>query len=247
MGATGERIRRGLRAAFGQVSWQPPQWVSSSASLRARSWRSGCERRSGQSASSGHYRCKRARPRRRGRAAVALVREPAAPGRSHVRRDCAAGHVLRLRSAAAAESAARAIRRVDCAARARRSHRRAGAGRHLDEPAARRPMDVGRRQDRCASSPRAIGRSASTSKCRWRAETFAAAHVRLHDYRFEFDSPAFVAKVATTEFHQDPVVAANKKVVVNVAFTHPVDPRQLRAPRAARRCSSASPTRSRRS
>ena len=33
MGDTGERIRRGLRAAFGQVSWQPPQWVSSSASF----------------------------------------------------------------------------------------------------------------------------------------------------------------------------------------------------------------------
>src|ERR1700741_3048078 len=32
MGA-GERFRRGLRAAFGQISWQPPQWVSSTASF----------------------------------------------------------------------------------------------------------------------------------------------------------------------------------------------------------------------
>src|SRR4029453_16240314 len=56
------------------------------------------------------------------------------------------------------------------------------------------------------------------------SKTFAAEHVHLRDYRFEFDSAAFVAKVATTEFYQDPVVAANKKAVVNIAFTHPVDP-----------------------
>ena len=48
---------------------------------------------------SGAHRCKRARPRRRGRAAVALVRESAAARRSHLHRHCAAGHVLRLRSA----------------------------------------------------------------------------------------------------------------------------------------------------
>src|SRR5688572_10594455 len=33
MGDMGERIRRGLRAAFGQISWQPPQWGSSTASF----------------------------------------------------------------------------------------------------------------------------------------------------------------------------------------------------------------------
>src|SRR3954452_25584152 len=33
MGAAGERLRRGLRAAFGQISWQPPQWVSNTTSF----------------------------------------------------------------------------------------------------------------------------------------------------------------------------------------------------------------------
>lgn len=33
MGAASEWIRRGLRATFGRVSWQPPQWVSSTASF----------------------------------------------------------------------------------------------------------------------------------------------------------------------------------------------------------------------
>ncbi len=48
--------------------------------------------------------------------------------------------------------------------------------------------------------------------------------MRLRDYSFKFDAPGFGATVAKTEFYQDPVVAANKKAVVNVAFTHPVDP-----------------------
>jgi uncharacterized protein YfaS (alpha-2-macroglobulin family) len=53
---------------------------------------------------------------------------------------------------------------------------------------------------------------------------FAAAHVTLKDYQFEFESPAFVARLANTEFHQDPVVAGNKKVVASISFSHPVDP-----------------------
>ncbi|HEY4368220.1 MAG TPA: alpha-2-macroglobulin [Steroidobacteraceae bacterium] len=53
---------------------------------------------------------------------------------------------------------------------------------------------------------------------------FAAATVRLAHYDFEFASPAFGARIAATEFNQDPVVATNKKVVATVAFTHPVDP-----------------------
>lgn len=56
---------------------------------------------------------------------------------------------------------------------------------------------------------------------------FAAEHVRLEEYEFEFSSPAFAAKVAGTQFHQDPVVAANKKVVATISFTHPVDPERF--------------------
>lgn len=53
---------------------------------------------------------------------------------------------------------------------------------------------------------------------------FAAAHVTLKDYQFTFETPAFLAGLANTEFHQDPVVAGNKKVVASINFTHPVDP-----------------------
>lgn len=53
---------------------------------------------------------------------------------------------------------------------------------------------------------------------------FSAAHVKLKEYDFTFGTPAFAAKLANTEFHQDPVVAGNKKVVASVSFTHPVDP-----------------------
>ncbi|HEY6641102.1 alpha-2-macroglobulin [Povalibacter sp.] len=55
-------------------------------------------------------------------------------------------------------------------------------------------------------------------------KNFVAQSVRLARYDFEFTSPAFDARIAAIEFHQDPVVAGNKKVVAAVAFTHPVDP-----------------------
>ncbi len=56
---------------------------------------------------------------------------------------------------------------------------------------------------------------------------FVAPHVRLKDHGFTFDSPYFAAKLGDTEFHQDPVVATDKKVVVTVTFTHPVDPERF--------------------
>jgi len=56
---------------------------------------------------------------------------------------------------------------------------------------------------------------------------FVPSHVRLEEYGFQFQSPAFSARVSDTQFHQDPVVASDKKVVVTVTFSHPVDPEQL--------------------
>jgi hypothetical protein len=50
-----------------------------------------------------------------------------------------------------------------------------------------------------------------------------ADQVRLADYQFSFSTPAFEARVAATEFHQDPVIATNKKVVATISFTHPVN------------------------
>lgn len=54
-----------------------------------------------------------------------------------------------------------------------------------------------------------------------------APHVRLHVYEFAFQAPAFEARIAGTEFHQDPTVASSKKVVATINFTHPVDPGEL--------------------
>jgi hypothetical protein len=51
-----------------------------------------------------------------------------------------------------------------------------------------------------------------------------APQIRLAEYQFEFTSPAFTVSLANTEFYQDPVVAADKKVVVAVHFSHTVDP-----------------------
>lgn len=69
-----------------------------------------------------------------------------------------------------------------------------------------------------------VGTSVRVSFAR---RNFVPAHVRLEDYGFQFQSPAFLARVTDTQFHQDPVVAADKKVVVTVTFSHPVDPEQF--------------------
>lgn len=58
-------------------------------------------------------------------------------------------------------------------------------------------------------------------------ERFVASHQRLEHYDFEFTSPAFEAKVRNTEFHQDPMVATDKKAVLTLGFSHPVDTADL--------------------
>jgi uncharacterized protein YfaS (alpha-2-macroglobulin family) len=52
---------------------------------------------------------------------------------------------------------------------------------------------------------------------------FAAAHVHLREYEFEFKTAPFTARLANTEFYQDPIVARNKNVVATLTFSHPVD------------------------
>lgn len=54
-----------------------------------------------------------------------------------------------------------------------------------------------------------------------------AQHQRLERYDAEFQSPAFAVTVKSTEFHQDPLVATDKKAVLTLAFTHPVDAADL--------------------
>ncbi len=54
-----------------------------------------------------------------------------------------------------------------------------------------------------------------------------APQVRLAAWDFTYRAPAFVAKVASAEFYQDPVNPAVKKAVVSLNFSHPVDAASL--------------------
>lgn len=53
---------------------------------------------------------------------------------------------------------------------------------------------------------------------------FTAPQVRLTRYSVSFTSPLFATAIETNEFYQDPVVAADKKIVTTFKFTQPVDP-----------------------
>jgi len=54
-----------------------------------------------------------------------------------------------------------------------------------------------------------------------------AREVRLAEYRFTFETPAFVATLANAEFFQDPVDPASKKAVISLNFSHPVSTAEL--------------------
>jgi uncharacterized protein YfaS (alpha-2-macroglobulin family) len=223
MADTGERVRRGLRAAFGQVSWQPPQWVSSTASF---------VHDHGAAAAS----TARANPRRAaifGAAALTLVvaavvlwrwyenrprpvevtfavtapavtcyacDPPGAPNPLIVHFDAATAPLERAGHAVDPQEAGISM-----------SPQLAGQWTWDDDKVLRFQP----------ASDWPIGQRFEVSLSR---KEFTAAHVLLRNYSFKFDAPGFTATVAKTEFYQDPVVAANKKAVVNIAFTHPVDP-----------------------
>jgi uncharacterized protein YfaS (alpha-2-macroglobulin family) len=68
---------------------------------------------------------------------------------------------------------------------------------------------------------------AGTFRVSFARRGFVPAHIRLADYGFQFETPRFTARISDTQFHQDPVVASDKKVVVSVAFSHPVDPERF--------------------
>jgi hypothetical protein len=56
---------------------------------------------------------------------------------------------------------------------------------------------------------------------------FVAPQARLSRYSVVFTAPAFSASIANNEFYQDPIIAANKKVVTTLEFTQPVDVKTL--------------------
>lgn len=223
MGAMGERIRRGLRAAFGHVTWQPPQWASTAGSfLHSR----------GAAAAS----AARTNPRRAalvGAGAIALIVAVALLWRWYENRPRPVEVAFTVTAAPVTCYACDPPRppnplivQFDAATaplqRAGHNVEAEQAGISMSPQLAGQWAWDGDKVLRFQpASDWPVGQRFEVSLSR---KEFAASHVRLRDYRFEFDSPAFVAKVATTQFYQDPVVAANKKAVVNVSFTHPVDP-----------------------
>lgn len=54
-----------------------------------------------------------------------------------------------------------------------------------------------------------------------------AREIRLAEYQFTFQTPAFVVTPASAEFFQDPVDAALKKAVIAINFSHPVNAAEL--------------------
>ncbi|MCP5468603.1 MAG: alpha-2-macroglobulin family protein [Deltaproteobacteria bacterium] len=52
-------------------------------------------------------------------------------------------------------------------------------------------------------------------------------HVLLEKYQEKFTTPEFFVKLDDAKFYQDPIEADVKKVVVNLSFSHPIDPQKL--------------------
>jgi len=58
-------------------------------------------------------------------------------------------------------------------------------------------------------------------------KSLVAPQILLKDYRFQFSTARFSARVAAAQFYQDPVSPSLKAGVFDVQFSHPVDPAEL--------------------
>jgi hypothetical protein len=67
----------------------------------------------------------------------------------------------------------------------------------------------------------------ATFTVRFAKKGFFAREVVLEDYSADFKSQPFSAKLAKTEFYQDPRDPNLKKLVATVSFSHPVDTEQF--------------------
>jgi uncharacterized protein YfaS (alpha-2-macroglobulin family) len=76
-------------------------------------------------------------------------------------------------------------------------------------------------------TPKADWPIGQTYTIRFAKHGFTAAQIHLANYEVTFASPAFSAQIETNEFYQDPVVAADKKIVTTLKFSQPVDPEAL--------------------
>lgn len=223
MAATIERIRNGLRAVFGSASWRPPQWFATLATTAGRNTASlaaeirGNPRRSALIGAGAlavlvaavlGWRWYENRPR-----PVEIGYTVAPPAVTCYSCEPPGDpNPLVVRFASSAAPLERAGHPVN-AAEAGISMRPEMAGQWIWDD------DKTLRFQPAADWP--VGQRYEVA---FERKGFTAEQVRLTDYGFEFSTAIFTAKVPATEFHQDPVVAANKKVVATITFTHPVDP-----------------------
>jgi alpha-2-macroglobulin len=219
MTSLGQRLRRILRASFGEVSWTPPPWLAAAGAAVGRGAAGArANRRRALAIAAGVlalvaggvllWRWYEARPK-----PVLVAFEVAAPAVTCYGCDPPGSpNPLLVRfdaSAAPLEGVGHAFEADDGGIRVRPEL--AGEWRWDDDRTLRfQPKD---------DWP--IGTKYVVDLDRRR---FAAPQVRLAEHSFEFVAPAFTATIAATEFHQDPVVAGDKKVVATVTFSHPVDP-----------------------
>ncbi len=58
-------------------------------------------------------------------------------------------------------------------------------------------------------------------------QTLFVPEVRLNEYETSFQSAAFTTEISSAEFYQDPINPALKKGIVQLKFSHPVNPGEL--------------------
>lgn len=223
MAAMSERIRNGLRATFGELSWRPPQWASNTATSAQR----------GGTALGASIRENPSRAALVGISVLALLIAAVFAWRWYQSRPRPIEVAFTVTAPAvtcyACEPPGEPNPLIVTFGASTAPLERAG-----------HPVDA--REAGIAMSPEFAGQwtwdddktlrfqpvadwpVGQRYKVVFARKKFAAEQVRLAEYDFEFGAPAFEAKVAATQFHQDPVVAGNKKVVATISFTHPVDP-----------------------
>ncbi len=215
-------IGKGLRAGLGEIRWAPPWWVRRSAELTGGGWSSVRRhpRRSALIAAAivavglgtvAGWRWYQSRPKPVEYEATVTGPERtciecAPPGKPNVVIVSFSGSVAPLSDSGKAIDATKAGLTLDPAF--------AGEWRWTDDKT-------------LVFTPKADWPIGQVYKIKFAKRGFTAPQVHLAKYEVTFSSAPFSAAVESNEFYQDPVAAADKKIVTTLKFSHPVDPAAL--------------------
>jgi uncharacterized protein YfaS (alpha-2-macroglobulin family) len=215
-------IGKGLRAGLGEFRWAPPWWLRRSAELTGGGW-SSVRRRPRRSAliaaavlavglgTVAGWRWYRSLPQPVEYEATVTGPERtciecAPPGKPNVVIVSFSGSVAPLSDSGKAIDATKAGLTLDPAF--------AGEWRWTDDKT-------------LVFTPKADWPIAQVYKIKFAKRGFTAPQVHLAKYEVTFSSAPFSGAVESNEFYQDPVAAADKKIVTTLKFSHPVDPAAL--------------------